>query len=108
VLESRHSTVPYTAVHQTNISAETAFLLRLKNVNLKTEGKKSKGYCNLIWFELHITNVYSSYNVDSKNINPCMSDEHDDNSDNRKEYFAESFMQHVCLAERFELIKIVT
>jgi len=37
-----------------------------------------------------------------------MSDEHDDNSGERKEYFAKSFMRHVCLTERFELMEIVT
>jgi hypothetical protein len=37
-----------------------------------------------------------------------MSDKHDDISDERKEYFAKSFMQHICLTERFELMKIVT
>jgi hypothetical protein len=78
------STVPHTAVYQTNISAETAFLLRLKKGNFKTEEEKSKGYCNFTWFEQHITNLFPSYNLDPKNINLCMIDEHDDISDERK------------------------
>ena len=99
VTESRHSTVPHTVVHQTNISAETTFLLRLKKVNFKIEGEKSKGDCNFTWFEQHITNLFPSYNLDPKNINLCVSDEHDDISDERKDYFAKSFIQHICLTE---------
>jgi hypothetical protein len=108
VTESRRSTVPHTTVNQTNIYAETAFLLSLKKVSFKTEEEKSKADCNFTWFEQHITNLFPSYNLDTKNINLCMSDEHDDISDERKDYFAKSFMQHICLTERFELMEIVT
>ena len=37
-----------------------------------------------------------------------MCDEHEDLSEERKKNFAKSFMQHICVTERFELMELVT
>jgi hypothetical protein len=108
VAESRHSTVPHTAVQQINISAETAFLFHLKKVSFKTEGAKSKWDHRVTWNELHINTLFFSYNLGPRNIISYMTDENDNFYKERREYFAKSFMQHICLTERFYSMEIVT